>query len=71
MTFESNTPQLYSYERRKSRSDWQPTIDTPPPTAEQPTTKQPTNQNAIQNLLNPSGDTTDNPYDFGANLGDM
>ena len=72
--FTSNTPNLPDYNRRTSRSDWKPDeIDLPQqsPTAAPTDTKQPIDQKAIQSLLNPSGGEADNPYDFGANLGDM
>lgn len=72
--FKSNVPNLPAYERRVPRYDWKPDeIDLPQqtPSAASTNTKQPIDQKAIQSLLNPSGDVTDNPYDFGANLGDM
>lgn len=72
--FKSNVPKLPAYERSVPRSDWKPDeIDLPQqsPTAAPNDTKQPIDQKAIQNLLNPSGDMADNPYDFGANLGEM
>ena len=72
--FKSNVPNLPAFERRVPRSDWKPDeIDLPQqsPTAAPNDTKQPIDQKAIQNLLNPSGDMADNPYDFGANLGEM
>lgn len=72
--FKSNVPNLPAYERRAPRSDWKPDeIDLPQqsPIAASTDTKQPLDQKAIQSLLNPNGDVTDNPYDFGANLGEM
>ena len=72
--FKSSVPSLPAFERRVPRSDWKPDeIDLPQqsPTAAPNDTKQPIDQKAIQNLLNPSGDMADNPYDFGANLGEM
>lgn len=72
--FKSNVPKLPAYERPAPRSDWKPdSLDIPqqPMTAESTSTKQPLDQKAIQKLINPTGDMADNPYDFGANLGDM
>ena len=72
--FKSNVPKLPAYERSVPRSDWKPdSLDIPqqPMTAESTRTKQPLDQKAIQKLINPTGDMADNPYDFGANLGDM
>ena len=72
--FKSNVPNLPAFERRAPRSDWKPDeIDLPQqsPTAAPNDTKQPIDQKAIQNMLNPSGDMADNPYDFGAILGEM
>ena len=71
--FKSNVPNLPAFERRAPRSNWKPDeIDLPQqtPSAAPNDTKQPIDQKAIQSLLNPSGGA-DNPYDFGANLGDM
>lgn len=71
--FKSSVPSLPAFERRTPRSNWKPDeIDLPQqtPSAAPTNTKQPIDQKAIQSLLNPSGDA-DNPYDFGANLGEM
>lgn len=72
--FKSSVPSLPAFERRAPRSNWKPDgIDLPQqtPSAASTNSKQPIDQKAIQSLLNPSGDDADNPYDFGANLGDM
>ena len=71
--FKYNVPNLPAFEKRAPRSDWKPDeIDLPQRAdvgvAKQ---KQPLDQKAIQSLLNPSGDIADNPYDFGANLGEI
>ena len=72
--FTSNVPKLPEYERRQPKVDWKPDeFDLPQQAGQtkQTDNKQPVDQKMIQNLLNPSGDSADNPYDFGANLGEM
>lgn len=71
--FKSNVPNISSFARRSPRVIINTPIDTPTHTTlESKTNKGEAPQpDMVRNLLNPSGDGVDNPYDFGANLGDM
>lgn len=68
--FDTGVPQLYTYKRRP-RAQWSPTREQEDYIESNKQAKQEPNKKAIQDLMNPSGDITDNPYDFGGNLGEM